>query len=167
MRDRAAFPVLAGDRAGHDRDGVRPEACIRPVRPGQDLIVLLPDSGPNRPGGARVSNQIRRRRPCRRTLMRQWWPRIAGPFSPMLSAGHAEIFGDALSPCRRPASVHVYFRFESDSLTDQSQALIPEFGAVKGMRSRTSRSSGTPTHGIPMTNYGFGLKRAMMFEISW
>jgi hypothetical protein len=59
----------------------------------------------------------------------------------------SSIFGDALSALPpAPSRFTVFFRFESDALTDQSQALIPKFWRrSRSMRSRTSSSSDTPT----------------------
>ena len=59
-----------------------------------------------------------------------------------------------------PQHFTCYFRFESDELTDESRALVPEIlQAVRIARSRTSPSSGTPTppgRRRPTTSSGCG-----------
>ena len=56
-----------------------------------------------------------------------------------------------------------FFRFESDELTDESQALIPEvLAAVKEHVVQDVIVIGhTDTMGTQQANYGLGLKRAM------
>lgn len=142
-----------------------PKRVSGPVRPGQDLIVLLPDSDTQSTGGARVSNQfgavdLAAERDAAVVA------RSRGPVLTKLSAADVKsVFGDALSALPpAPRRFTVYFRFESDALTDQSQALIPEIlAAVKGHAVPDVAVVGhTDTTGSQLTNYGFGLKRAMM-----
>ena len=63
-----------------------------------------------------------------------------------------------------PRRFTLFFRFESDALTDQSQALIPEIlAAVKEHAVQDVVVVGhTDTMGTQQANYGLGLKRAMM-----
>jgi outer membrane protein OmpA-like peptidoglycan-associated protein len=75
------------------------------------------------------------------------------------------IFGDALSALPpAPRRFTLFFRFESDELTDQSQALIPEIlAAVREHAVQDVVVIGhTDTMGTQPANYGLGLKRAMM-----
>ena len=63
-----------------------------------------------------------------------------------------------------PQRFTLFFRFESDELTDQSQALIPEIlAAVKEHAVQDVVVIGhTDTMGTQQANFGLGLKRAMM-----
>jgi outer membrane protein OmpA-like peptidoglycan-associated protein len=75
------------------------------------------------------------------------------------------IFGDALSALPpAPRRFTLYFRFESDELTDQSKALIPEIlAAVKAHAVQDVVVVGhTDTMGTQRANYALGLKRALM-----
>jgi outer membrane protein OmpA-like peptidoglycan-associated protein len=73
------------------------------------------------------------------------------------------IFGDALSALP-PAPKHfiLYFRFESDELTDESRALVPEI--LKAVKERPSPDvvvvGHTDTMGTPRANFELGLRRA-------
>jgi outer membrane protein OmpA-like peptidoglycan-associated protein len=63
-----------------------------------------------------------------------------------------------------PQRFTLLFRFESDELTDQSQALIPQvLAAVKEHAVQDVIVIGhTDTMGTQQANYSLGLKRAMM-----
>jgi outer membrane protein OmpA-like peptidoglycan-associated protein len=77
------------------------------------------------------------------------------------------IFGDALSALPPPPQrFTLFFRFESDALTDQSQALIPQIlAAVKKHVVQDVVVIGhTDTMGTQQANYALGLKRAMMIR---
>lgn len=142
-----------------------PKRISLPVRPGQTLTVLLPDSDTRLTGDAHVSNPhgsveltderdaalaTANRRPVRGTVS---------------EADVQNIFGDALSALPPPPRrFTLYFRFESDELTDQSQALFPEIlGAVKEHAVQDVVVIGhTDTMGTQQANFGLGLKRAMM-----
>ena len=98
--------------------------------------------------------------------MRRWRLRISAPVLTKLSAADVQrIFGDALSALPpAPRRFTLFFRFESDELTDQSQALIPEIlAAVKEHAVQDVVVIGhTDTMGTQQANFGLGLKRAMM-----
>ena len=142
-----------------------PKHISSPVRPGQDLIVLLPDSDTNTTGAAGVSNplgsvDLAAPRDAARVTTN------SAPVLTKLSAEEVErIFGDALSALPpAPRRFTLFFRFESDELTDQSQALIPQIlAAVKEHAVQDVVVIGhTDTMGTQQANYGLGLKRAMM-----
>ena len=135
------------------------------VRPGQSLTVLLQDSDTRSTGRARVSNtfgsvDLEAERDVATTVAG------GGPVLGKMSAEEVErIFGDALSALPPPPGrFTLFFRFESDALTDQSQALIPEIlAAVKKHVVQDVVVIGhTDTMGTQQANYGLGLKRAMM-----
>jgi outer membrane protein OmpA-like peptidoglycan-associated protein len=61
-----------------------------------------------------------------------------------------------------PEAFTLYFRLESDELTDESRALLP--GVLKAVAGRPAPEVGvvghTDTTGDPKTNYGLGMERA-------
>jgi outer membrane protein OmpA-like peptidoglycan-associated protein len=142
-----------------------PQRVASPARPGQDMIVLLPDSDTKTTGAASVSNPL-----GAVELAAERDAAIAtANRAPVLTKVSAEdvkrIFGDALSALPpAPRQFTVFFRFESDELTDQSQALIPQIlAAVKEHAVQDVVVIGhTDTMGTQPANFGLGLKRAMM-----
>jgi outer membrane protein OmpA-like peptidoglycan-associated protein len=75
------------------------------------------------------------------------------------------LFGEALAALPSPAGhFTLFFRFESDELTDESRALVQEIlNAVKGRTAPEVAIVGhTDTMGAPAKNVELGLKRAMM-----
>jgi len=142
-----------------------PKHVSSPVRPGQDLIVLLPDSDTKSTGAAGVSNplgsvDLAAERDAARVTTN------SAPVLTKLSAAEVQsLFGDALSALPpAPRRFTLFFRFESDELTDQSQALIPEIlAAVKEHAVQDVVVIGhTDTMGTQQANFGLGLKRALM-----
>jgi outer membrane protein OmpA-like peptidoglycan-associated protein len=136
-----------------------------PSRPGQDLIVLLPDSESGSTGRARVSNQsgsadLDAQRDATHVAANQ----PPSPISTLSDADVKRIFGDALSalpPATRRFTL--YFRFESDELTDESRALVPEIR--KTVKERlvpdVAVVGHTDTTGAREANFKLGLGRAM------
>jgi outer membrane protein OmpA-like peptidoglycan-associated protein len=142
-----------------------PRRIAGPVRPGQDLVVLLPDSDTKTTGAARVSNPlgaVELDEPREAAVVT---PTTAPVLTRVSEADVKSIFGAALSALPpAPRRFTLFFRFESDELTDQSQALIPEILAA--VREHTVQDvvaiGHTDTMGTQLANYGLGLKRAMM-----
>jgi outer membrane protein OmpA-like peptidoglycan-associated protein len=142
-----------------------PKRIALPVRPGQSLAVLLPDSDTKSTGDARVSNPFGgvdladERDAALATISSR-------PVLGTVSAADVQrIFGDALSALPPPPQrFTLFFRFESDELTDQSKALIPQvLAAVKKHAVQDVVVIGhTDTMGTQQANYALGLKRAMM-----
>jgi outer membrane protein OmpA-like peptidoglycan-associated protein len=142
-----------------------PKHISGPVRPGQDLIVLLPDSDTKTTGAAGVSNPLgsvdlaAEREAALVTTGR------APVLTRLTPVDVEKMFGEALSALPpAPRRFTLFFRFESDELTDQSQALIPQIlAAVKEHAVQDVVVIGhTDTMGTQPANYGLGLKRAMM-----
>lgn len=142
-----------------------PKRISLPVRPGQSLTVLLPDSDTSSTGDASVSNpfgsvELAEERDAALATTN------SRPVLGKLSEADVEkIFGDALSALPPPPrNFTLFFRFESDELTDQSQALIPDIlAAVKEHAVQDVVVIGhTDTMGTQQANFGLGLKRAMM-----
>lgn len=139
---------------------------VAPARPGQALVALLPDSESGLTGRAIVSNE--------KGSADLGAPRDAtvamtteGPAA-VKTLTKAEVdryFGEALAALP-PAPRHftLFFRFESDELTDESRALVPEIlRAVKDRSDPEVAIVGhTDTMGTPPANVELGLKRAMM-----
>jgi outer membrane protein OmpA-like peptidoglycan-associated protein len=141
-----------------------PKRISTPIRPGQALAVLLPDSDTRLTGDAHVSNpfgsvELATERDAALATAN------SRPVLGTLSEADVEnIFGDALSALPPPPrQFTLFFRFESDELTEQSQALIPEIlGAVKVHAVQDVVVIGhTDTMGTQQANFGLGLKRAM------
>jgi outer membrane protein OmpA-like peptidoglycan-associated protein len=136
-----------------------------PSRPGQDLIVLLPDSESGSTGRARVSNQsgsadLDAQREATHVAANQ----PPSPISTLSEADVKRIFGGALSALPPPPRrFTLYFRFESDELTDESRALVPEIR--KTVKERlvpdVAVVGHTDTTGAPEANFKLGLERAM------
>lgn len=126
--------------------------------------MLLPDSDTSSTGAAAVSNPLGS---VDLAAERDAALVAAGraPVLTKLSAADVEtMFGDALSALPpAPRRFTLFFRFESDELTDQSQALIPEIlAAVKQHAVQDVVVIGhTDTMGTQQANFGLGLKRAM------
>ena len=136
-----------------------------PSRPGQDLIVLLTDSESGSTGRARVTNPSGSAdldAPRDATYVAANQP--PGPVSTLSEADVTRIFGDALSalsPGTRRFTL--YFRFESDELTDESRALVPEIRKAVNERlvPDVAVVGHTDTTGLPEANFKLGLERAM------
>ena len=136
-----------------------------PSRPGQDLIVLLPDSDSGSTGRARVSNQsgsadLDAQRDATHVAANQ----PPSPISTLSEADVERIFGDALSALPpAPRRFTLYFRFESDELTDESRALVPEIRTTVKERlvPEVAVVGHTDTMGAPEANIKLGLERAM------
>jgi outer membrane protein OmpA-like peptidoglycan-associated protein len=138
-----------------------------PVREGQSLTVLLPDADTSATGAAGVSNahgsvDLAEARDAARATASQ------APVLVKLSEDEVRtIFGEALSALPAPPrQFTLFFRFESDELTDQSKALIPEvLAAVRAHAVQDVVVIGhTDTMGTQQANYALGLKRAMMVK---
>ncbi len=138
-------------------------APSRPAHVGHVLIVLLPDSNGS-VGRARVSNEsgsadLASERDAAHVAANQ----PPGPVSTLGEADVKRIFGTALSALP-PAPRHftLYFRFESDELTDESRVVVPEI--LKTVKERAVPDVAvvghTDTTGTSKANFELGLKRA-------
>jgi outer membrane protein OmpA-like peptidoglycan-associated protein len=142
-----------------------PKRIATPIRPGQSLAVLLPDSETGSTGRASVANPL-----GSVELASERDAAVATATSrPVLGtvseADVRNIFGDALSALPPPPrQFTLFFMFESDELTEQSQALIPQIlAAVKEHTVQDVVAIGhTDSMGTQQANYALGLKRAMM-----
>ena len=135
-----------------------------PAHTAQALVVLLEDSETRTTGRALVSNPSGS---VDLTAQRDSTIATANrPPSPVRRMSDEEVqrvFGAALAALP-PAPRHftLYFRFESQQLTDESRALVPEILRTVKQRSdpEVAVVGHTDTMGTPRTNVALGLKRA-------
>lgn len=134
------------------------------VKKDADLILLLPDSGSGATGGATVSagggSVV--------LADAREFALVSGNGHPtrvrvMAESEVKRLFSDALAALP-PEPVHftLFFRFESDELTDESRAIVPQvLGALKNRPvPEISVVGHTDTTGTPASNYELGMKRA-------
>lgn len=140
-----------------------PRRIADPSRPGGELIVLLPDSDGST-GRARVTNKSGSADlAAERNATHVSAKLQPGPVSTLSKADVRRIFGETLSALPPPPRhFTLYFRFESDELTDEARALVPEI--LKTVRERgvpdVTVIGHTDTMGVPAANFALGLKRA-------
>ena len=146
--------------------GCGAQRIARPARlTSPTLIALLPDPESGLTGRARVSGELgsvdlAAPRAATRTT-------ADGYLRPVVTLSEADVtrlFGAALAalpPAPRHFTLH--FRFESDALTEESTALVPEIlRTVKELAVPEVVVVGhTDTMGEPRANVALGLKRAM------
>lgn len=141
-----------------------PQRIRTPERSGQALIVLLPDRDTGVVGRAVASNpkgatDLAAARESTRVSANQ----PPTPATVMSEAEVQRVFGDALSALPPPPRrFTLYFRFESDELTEESSALVREI--LKAVKDRPFADvivvGHTDTTGTPVRNFELGLKRA-------
>ena len=145
-----------------------PPRVRTPQRPGQAQTVLLPDSDSKIVGRATVSNASGS---ATLEAARQSTVVSAGePPAPITVLSESEVdrlFGDALNALPpAPQRFTLYFRFESDALTEESRALIPEI--LKAVRERPVPDliivGHTDTTGTAAANFELGRTRALMIR---
>lgn len=141
-----------------------PKRISGPSRPGEDLIVLLPDPESGSTGRARVSTpsgsvDLIAERNATRVVANQPPGAVT-----TLSAGEANrLFDDVLSALP-PEARHfsLYFRFDSNVLTDEARALMLEI--LETVKKRPAPDvvviGHTDTAGSKAENVALGLKRA-------
>jgi outer membrane protein OmpA-like peptidoglycan-associated protein len=135
-----------------------------PQLPGQAVVALLPDPDTNVTGKAYVQNTGGRVDLLAPRDVTTVTDRTAPQTVTTLTPNQVrELFGDALSALP-PAQKHftLFFRFDSEQLTDDSRALAPEI--VKAVRERPVPDvlivGHTDTTGPRTTNFALGLRRA-------
>lgn len=154
-----AVVLTGGCATRHVRKAAEPP---RPVPPA--LIVLLPDPESGTTGRIRVSSPLGVvDLSVPRTATRVTGDARPGAVTPMSEADVQRVFGAALAALP-PAPRHftLQFRFESDTLTAESTALVPEIlSAVKALPVPEVVVVGhTDTMGERKANVALGLKRA-------
>ena len=137
-----------------------------PERPGQTLIVLLPDDVGDSTGRATVSNPkgaTNLESPNAATIAST--NRKPTPAKHLSDAEVQRIFGDALSALPpAPQRFTLYFRFESDELTADSRSMVPDIlESIKNHPVPELLVIGhTDTTGARAANFDLGRKRAEM-----
>ncbi len=141
-----------------------PRRVAAPAPGGPDLIVLLADPDGGAVGRASVSNQSATIDLDSELAATRVMPGQAPtPATIMDAAEVSAIFGEALSSLpMAPQSFVLYFRLESDELTDASRMLLPEvMRAVAAHAAPDFVIVGhTDTTGDPKSNVELGLNRA-------
>jgi peptidoglycan-associated lipoprotein len=137
-----------------------------PSRPAEALVVLLPDPDTGVTGhavvpsdGATADLHNERDATTVRTGQRP------APVTTMSQAEIQRVFGAALAALPPPPQhFTLFFKFESDELTDDSKALLPQvLAAVKTLAVPEVAVVGhTDTMGTKRANIDLGMKRALM-----
>jgi len=164
MKRRSWFAVFLAGVVLAGMSACGPHRVATSTSPGQTLAVLLPDPGDGAVGRAVVSgNNASSELAAARESTTVLPNRPPGPVTVMSEADVARVFGDALSALP-PAPQHfvLYFRFESEELTDESHALVPQIlQAVKEHPFPDVAVVGhTDTTGTRTGNFELGLRRA-------
>jgi outer membrane protein OmpA-like peptidoglycan-associated protein len=151
--------VLAAGCGGKRQPSATPAPTVPPA-----LIALLPDPETKITGRARVSNEFGSTSlSTARAASHTTGSAAPGAVSTISESEVTRLFGDALAALP-PAPRHftLQFRFESDALTAESAALIPEIlQAVKVLAVPEVVVVGhTDTMGDAKSNVALGLKRA-------
>jgi outer membrane protein OmpA-like peptidoglycan-associated protein len=146
--------------------GARRGAPATPVAPTPPAtIVLLPDPETHVTGRIRVSNEfggVDLSAP--RSSLHMTANAAPGPVTTLSEEEVNRLFGEALAALPpAPKQFVLQFKFESDSLTDESNALIPAIlAAVRALPVPEVVIIGhTDTMGDKKSNVALGLKRAM------
>lgn len=164
VRRSALFVTIAVVlAAGCAKKRVPPPAAPPPPLP-PALVVLLPDPETGTTGRIHVSNGLGAvELSTSRTAIRVTGDARPGAITTMSEAEVTRVFGAALAALP-PAPRHftLQFRFESDTLTTESTALVPDIlKAVKALPVPEVVVIGhTDTMGERQANLALGLKRA-------
>jgi len=143
--------------------GCVPKKAQTPQPARSNLVVLLPDPGKTTAGRALVSNDKGTVELNEAGAAVSVSPGEA-PKSTTVSANDVQrIFGDALASLP-PSPQHfvLYFRFDSEELTDESRRLVQEVLSVVKQRPdpEVVAIGHTDTTGTPVSNVELGLRRA-------
>ena len=141
-----------------------------PERPGQTLTVLLPDADSESSGRANVSNPAGATdldSPNDATIVNA--NQAPAPAMHLSDDDVRRIFGDVLSALPpAPQRFTLYFRFESDELTEDSRSMFSDIlQAIKDHPVPELLIVGhTDTTGASAANFDLGRKRAEMVRVA-
>ena len=137
-----------------------------PTKPGQALVVLLPDSDTGKTGRVIVRNMSGSADLSTERAATMAKPnRAPGPRGELSEADVNHLFGEALAALpSAPKRFTLYFEFESDELTEESKAIVPDvLAAVKERPVPDVVLVGqTDTMGTNDANFELGMKRAIV-----
>ena len=143
--------------------GCVPKRAQTPQPASSALVVLLPDPGTSTAGNAAVSNDKGRVELAEAGAAASVSPGAAPRAMTLRQEEVQRIFGDALSSLpASPQHFVLYFRFDSEELTDESRRLVQDvLTAVKQRPDPEVVAIGhTDTTGTPVKNVELGLRRA-------
>src|SRR5438874_4487680 len=137
-----------------------------PKKPGETLVVLLPDGDSGNTGAAGVSNRsgsVDLAAARDSTLVAS--NRAPGAVTTMSEADVKRLFGDAMSALPpAPQQFTLFFRFESEDLTDESRGLLAD--VISAVQIHTLPEvvvvGHTDTMGTLQANVALGMRRALM-----
>jgi outer membrane protein OmpA-like peptidoglycan-associated protein len=144
--------------------GCGPQRVSTAVPSGQSTVVLLPDPDDGAVGRAVVSNSVGATELVAARESTTINPNQApAPVTVISEADVTRLYGDVLSTLpAAPQIFLLYFRFESEELTDESRALLPQI--LQAVRNRpfpdVAVVGHTDTTGTNAGNYELGLRRA-------
>lgn len=160
---RSAAAVAAASAVGLTLS-CGPKRIQTPSIPGQSVVALLPDPGAGTVGRAVVSNpaglvDLTSARESTTVTPNQ----PPTPVTVLSEADVTRLFGDALTALpMAPEHFVLYFRFESNELTDESLALLPR--VLDAVRQHpfpdVSVVGHTDSTGASSVNFELGLRRA-------
>lgn len=164
MTDARPVAVLVAALAVALVSGCGPLRLRKSRPPGQTQVVLLPDPGEGTVGRAVASSPAGSVELAAARESTTVSPdRPPAPVTVMSDADVERLFGDALSALpSAPQHFTLYFRFESDELTDESQPLLAQI--LQAVKSRpfpdVAVVGHTDTTGARALNFELGLRRA-------
>lgn len=142
-----------------------PRYVAAPAPPAPAVVVLLPDAD-GKVGRVRVVNEFGSAElSSERQAVNATADRRPGAVTTMSEADVNRVFGSAIAALPQPPRYFtLYFQFESDRLTEQSRALVPQILKTVAERSMPEVTvvGHTDTMGSPQANIQLGLKRAGM-----
>jgi outer membrane protein OmpA-like peptidoglycan-associated protein len=169
MNHPRPLAVLIAVLAAGVAAGCGPKRVPSVARAGDTVIVLLPDPGDGAVGRATVSNSVGATELVgAREFTTVSTNRAPSAVTAISEADVQRIFGGALSALPPAAQKFVlFFRFESDELTDESRALVPQIlAAVKNRPFPEVAVVGhTDTTGTAAINIELGLRRANAIRV--
>jgi len=161
---RASIAIVAAVAAVLEIACAGKHAAPAPPETARTLVVLLPDSDTGVTGRAFLSNKAGSTDLNAARDSSTASPSTAPAVVTTMSEDEVQrLFGDTLSALP-PAPVHftLYFKFESDELTDESRALLPQILSTVKQRAipEVLVVGHTDTMGTPRANIDLGLVRA-------
>jgi outer membrane protein OmpA-like peptidoglycan-associated protein len=163
MNPPRSFVLLIATLAAVTAVGCGQKRVPPSLRPGEAQVVLLPDPGADAVGHATVTSQAGTVELDVARASVTASPNQPPQVTILSEADVTRLFGDLLATLPpAPEQFLLYFRFESDELTDQSRALFPRI--LEALRNRPFPDLAvvghTDTTGSAASNIELGLKRA-------